>query len=119
MDMAVYILAFFMRQMCVVDFMPQPRYSCMLIEGKLVLRGDKRDPSTRGCNLATLSQGDLTMRTWPYRVEESQESDSKISSRGLRDLNQRVPTNWTSKLQARPLVRQGAHIMKTTNIQQQ
>jgi hypothetical protein len=39
---------------------------------RVVVRGDKREPSARGHNWATLFLGDINTGTWPSKLGESQ-----------------------------------------------
>jgi hypothetical protein len=77
-----------------------------------ILRGDKKGNSARGYNWATLFLGDINTGTWSSRLGESKNWDNKIWSWVPRDSDPSVTalatTSSNSRLQTRPLVREGA-----------
>jgi hypothetical protein len=72
-------------------------------------------PSARGYNRDTLFLGDINTGTWPSRLG-SLKLDSKMKSWVLRELDRRVTANYTSKLQTRPLVKEGAPQHEVRNV---
>jgi hypothetical protein len=71
------------------------------------------EPSAQLCNLATLFLEDINARTWPSRLGESQmrQYNIAVSSAELRpknDCSGKAQKQLYSKLQTRPLIREGA-----------